>query len=171
MSHFRLPSKWSAILLTFELLAKTTRKEKRSISASRQYLILLGGPRCVWWANKMSSPREVLWTFWARKGRNFNSGEFSETAGNHQMEPGIWHLPCGGKKWKMRNVPRPPHRRFQIPVHLAVSCRFQNIWAPSLFSFWALDRTFFCVVVMRPIFVSSREHGKIDNRTKVDLGT
>ena len=69
----------------------------------------------LWQQNKISSPVEVLWTsvrggttIWARKEIFFNSGGVSETTGNRQIEPGIWHLPCGGKKLKNEECSPPP---------------------------------------------------------------
>ena len=85
--------------------------------------------------NKMSSPREVLWTY-ARGVHPFElereeiliSEEFRKRQETVKWR-GFDTFRVGKKKWKMRNVPRPPHRRFQIPAQFG---GFQNIWVPPL---------------------------------------
>ena len=105
--------------------------------------------------NKMSSPREVLWTY-ARGVHPFElereeiliSEEFRKRQETVKWR-GFDTFRVGKKKWKMRNVPRPPHRRFQIPAPFGGFLSFPKyLRTPSLISFWATDRTFYSAVVI-----------------------
>ena len=120
--------------------------------------------------NEKASPTEVFnelggttyngTTVWDGKAEILILEEFLKRQETVNWSPGIWpftysttrnDLSVGKKNEKWGMFPARHTEDFKSQLHLAVSCRFQNIWAPPLwvnFGHRTPDQTFYSAIVI-----------------------